>query len=70
MEETFGSIIAQLIALLPNAEQIVKFVAGWFLVEKTLIAIAEFTKWKWDDNLVKLLGKIVRSILPEKKPSE
>ncbi len=45
----------------------VETVAALWLIEQTFRAISEITPWKWDDNLVKIFAKILRSFFPEKK---
>jgi len=55
-------------------KQIVEYVqANWiqisvalWLVEQALRAVSELTPWKWDDNLVKILAKILKNIFPKK----
>jgi len=46
----------------------VAIVAAAWLVEQALRAVSELTPWKWDDNLVKVLSKIIKSIFPTKAP--
>ena len=45
----------------------VALVAALWLVEQSLRTISELTPWKWDDNIVKVITKIFKSVLPEKK---
>ena len=40
--------------------------AAW-LVEQALRAVSDLTPWKWDDNLVKIIAKAIKSIFPAKK---
>ena len=46
----------------------VALVAALWLVEQLLRAVSELTPWKWDDNLVKVLTKILKSFFPSKQP--
>jgi len=46
----------------------VQLVAALWLIEQLLRAISELTPWKWDDNLVKVLAKILKSFFPKKNP--
>lgn len=45
----------------------VEVVATLWLVEQALRAVSELTPWKWDDNLVKIIAKILNQIAPKKK---
>jgi len=49
----------------------VKIAALIVLVEKALTIISELTPWKWDDNLAKIVTKLVKGIIqpliPKKK---
>ena len=45
----------------------VALVAALWLVEKALTAVSELTPWKWDDNIAKILTKVLKSFFPEKK---
>ncbi len=44
----------------------VEIVAILWLIEQTLRAISELTSWKWDDNLVKILSKVLKQFFPKK----
>ena len=46
----------------------VEVVAALWLIEQTLRAISELTPWKWDDNLVKVLAKMLKSLFPKREP--
>ena len=45
----------------------VQLVAGLWALEQVLRVISEMTPWKWDDNLVKVISKILKSFFPQKK---
>ena len=45
----------------------VKIGVALWLVEQGLRAVSELTPWKWDDNIVKVIAKIIKSIFPKKK---
>lgn len=45
----------------------VEIVATLWLIEQALRAISELTPWKWDDNIVKVMAKILKSFFPQKK---
>ena len=44
----------------------VQIVATLWLIEQALRAISELTPFKWDDNLVKVLSKILKSFFPKR----
>jgi len=46
----------------------VQLVATLWLIEQLLRVISELTPWKWDDNIVKVLAKILKSFFPKKNP--
>ncbi len=46
----------------------VAIVAALWLAEQALRAVSELTPWKWDDNIVKIIAKILRSVAPKKTP--
>jgi len=46
----------------------VQLVAGLWLLEQLLRLISELTPWKWDDNIVKVLSKILKSFFPKRNP--
>ena len=50
-----------------TSETMVKVVAALWLLEQALRAISELTPWKWDDNLVKVLAKLLKALFPKKK---
>jgi len=47
----------------------VELAAGLWLLEQALRTLSKITPWKWDDNLVDVIAKILQSIFP-KKPNE
>ncbi len=46
----------------------VQIVAALWLLEQTLRAISILTPWKWDDNIVKVIHKILSSFFPTRNP--
>ena len=44
----------------------VQLVAGLWLLEQLLRLISELTPWKWDDNIVKVFSKILKSFFPKR----
>ena len=54
-------IINSIIAFV-TSDTVIKWVAALWLLEQALRAISELTVWKWDDNLVKILSKILKGI--------
>ena len=44
----------------------VPLAAGLWLVEQGFRVVSKITPWKWDDNLVDILAKILSSIAPKK----
>ena len=48
-------------------ENWVQIVATLWLVEQALRAISELTPWKWDDNIVKVITKVLTSLFPKKQ---
>lgn len=44
----------------------IQIVAALWLIEQALRAISELTPWKWDDNIVKVIAKILKSFFPNK----
>ena len=45
----------------------VAIVAALWLIEQALRAVSELTPWKWDDNLVKILAKVLKQFFPKKE---
>jgi len=44
----------------------VQIAAAAWLLEQALRAISELTPWKFDDNIVKYLSKIIQAIFPKR----
>ncbi len=44
----------------------VAIVAALWLIEQAMRAISILTPWKWDDNIVKVLHKILTSFFPKR----
>lgn len=44
----------------------VQVVAGLWAIEQVLRIISPLTPWKWDDNLVSMLGKLLQKFFPKK----
>jgi len=49
-------------------ENWVALVAALWLIEQAFRAISILTPWKWDDNLVAVLAKVLQSFFPKKQP--
>lgn len=39
------------------------FLLWWFGIEKAIKVVAKITPWKWDDDLVEVIGKAVRGVV-------
>lgn len=48
----------------------VELAAVIVLVEKLITAIAELTPWKWDDNLARLLTKVIKGVIAPLMPTK
>lgn len=44
----------------------VELIAGLWALEQVLRVISELTPFKWDDNIVKVFSKILKSFFPQK----
>lgn len=40
------------------------------IVERLITAISELTPWKWDDNLARVLSRIIKSIITPLLPTK
>lgn len=45
----------------------VQLVAALWLLEQAMRAVSELTPWQWDDNIVKVISKILKSFFPKSK---
>jgi hypothetical protein len=39
---------------------------GLWLLEQALRVLSKITPWKWDDNLVDVIAKVLSSVFPKK----
>ena len=51
-----------------QSPQVLGWVAALWLLEQAIRAISVLTPWKWDDNLVEILAKALKTLFPGQAP--